>query len=181
MQRGQNITLTPKGEKQVAVLFSAVMLLQFPVSERGEGVFVHSEPFGSPYICWRGSSLMGIGYQDKLILELAWENSHEYSLQEVFQPVSMREFCHVVTKIDWCHVDTSEILIGSSGIEQIMGRSLNMKHLIMGRSLIQSRKAWHPLGRPEVDWEWWVQLMVSARIYMSHTTVTSQNSRRTGR
>ena len=71
MQRGQNITLTPKGEKQVAVLFSAVMLLQFPVSERGEGVFVHSEPFGSPYICWRGSSLMGIGYQDKLILELA--------------------------------------------------------------------------------------------------------------
>ena len=71
MQRGQNITLTPKGERQVAVLFSAVMLLQFPVSERGEGVFVHSEPFGSPYICWRGCSLMGIGYQDKLILELA--------------------------------------------------------------------------------------------------------------
>ena len=32
MQRRQDITLTPRGEKQVAVLFSAVMLLQFPVS-----------------------------------------------------------------------------------------------------------------------------------------------------
>ena len=55
MQRRQDITLTPRGEKQVAVLFSAVMLLQFPVSEIGEGVFVHSEPFGSPYICLEGS------------------------------------------------------------------------------------------------------------------------------
>ena len=71
MQRRQDITLTPRGEKQVAVLFSAVMLLQFPVSERGKGVFVRSEPFGSPYICWRGSSLMGIEYQDNLISELA--------------------------------------------------------------------------------------------------------------
>ena len=26
-------------------------------------------------------------------------------------------------------------------------------------------------GRSEVDWEWWVQLMVSARIYMSHLRI----------
>ena len=53
-----------------------------------------------------------------------------------------------------------------------------MKHLIMGRSLILETKAWQLLIKSEEDWERWVWLVVSARIYMLHTTVTSQNSRR---
>jgi len=58
MQRRQHITLTPRG-KQVAVLFSAVMLLRFPVSEIGEGVFVHSEPFGSLIYVGEGPAKWG--------------------------------------------------------------------------------------------------------------------------
>jgi hypothetical protein len=83
MQRGQDIILTPRGEKQMTVLFSTIMLLQFSVSETGEGVFVLPEPFGSPDICWRGVQ----------------PNGDRIPRQANFR-ISMREFCHLITKID---------------------------------------------------------------------------------